>query len=121
MQAHGATIVDHGLCVPSAELVFVHNLATEAARHVPSEIAAAAPTASDEFFRALHPAAIVVANSKLVAGALREHFALARERVAVLYPGIAARPLLAAARRRSCARARAPLLGIDAQPRSWDS
>jgi glycosyltransferase involved in cell wall biosynthesis len=87
MQAHGAVVVDHGLCVPSAELVFVHNLAAEASRHLPREGTADAERREREFFRALNPAATVVANSKLVAGALHEHFDLARERVAVLYPG----------------------------------
>src|SRR5262245_56306602 len=29
----GRLVVDHGMCLPNADVVFVHNLATEAARH----------------------------------------------------------------------------------------
>ena len=113
MRAHGAIVGDHGLCLPSAELVFVHNLATEARRHLPRESAADAERREREFFRALNPAAIVVANSKLVADALHEHFDLARERVTVLYPGYRRRRFSPqrAAQLRGAARV---ALGIDA-------
>jgi glycosyltransferase involved in cell wall biosynthesis len=112
MRAQGAVLVDHGLCVPSAELVFVHNLATEAHRHLPRDSAADAERSEREFFHALDPAALVVANSKLVANALHEHFDLARERVAVLYPGYRRRRFSPqrAAELRGAARA---ALGID--------
>ncbi len=55
LHAQGATVVDHGLTFPSAELVFVHNLATEAERHVPGHATAEAAQREREFFRALQP------------------------------------------------------------------
>jgi glycosyltransferase involved in cell wall biosynthesis len=85
--ARGERVVDHGLCVPSAELVFVHNLASEAQRHLPHAASASAAQREREFFHSLSPTASVVANSKLVAEALRTHFGLPPERVSVLYPG----------------------------------
>lgn len=87
LRAGGAVLVDHGMSVPSAELVFVHNLANEVARHVPHAVAAAAMDRERAFFGALHADAVVVANSRLVAAALQAHFGLARERIHVLYPG----------------------------------
>jgi glycosyltransferase involved in cell wall biosynthesis len=94
--------------------VFVHNLATEARRHVSSDGAADAERNERAFFGALAPATIVVANSRLVADALHEHFGLARERVSVLYPGYRRRRFSQqrAAELRGPARS---ALGIDAQ------
>lgn len=86
-RARGALVVDHGLRLPSADLVFVHNLASEVQRHLPQADVAHAAQREREFFAALSPAATVVANSKLVAEALHAHFGLARERLTVLYPG----------------------------------
>src|SRR5688572_27838136 len=83
VQAQGAVVVDHGLSIPSAELVFVHNVGAEAARHFREPAAAAIVEREREFFRALRASAVVVANSKLAADALHEHFGVARERVAV--------------------------------------
>jgi glycosyltransferase involved in cell wall biosynthesis len=92
LHAQGATVVDHGLAFADAELVFVHNVAAEAARYAPaSPETAEAVRREREFFRALGTAAAVVANSMLVAAALREHFALPSERVTVLYPGFDSR------------------------------
>ncbi len=113
MRERGAIVVDHGLSVPSAELVFVHNVAAEAARHVPSAALSAAVRREREFFRALAAGATVVANSKLVVAALHEHFGLARERVTVLYPGYQSKrytPQRAAALRDAARRS----LGVDA-------
>ena len=119
LRAHGAILVDHGLTFPSAELVFVHNLAAEAGRHVPGDTAEAAQHERD-FFRALDPGATVVANSKLVAEALHEHYGLARARVTVLYPGFDSRrysperaaQLRAAARRSLALDDGVPLIGF---------
>ena len=91
LQAQGAVVVDHGLSIPSAELVFVHNVVAEAARHSSEPLAAAVLERERQFFRALRASAMVVANSKLAADALHEHFGLARERVAVLYPAFDSR------------------------------
>lgn len=120
LHAQGATLIDHGLTFPSAELVFVHNVAIEAERHVRGHATAEATQREREFFRALHPSATVVANSKLVAAALREHFDLGGERVAVLYPGFESRrysphrsaQLRAAARRSVGVAADTPLVGF---------
>ena len=119
LRAHGAILVDHGGTFPSAELVFVHNLAAEAGRHVPGTTAEAAQR-EREFFRALEPSATVVANSKLVAEALHEHFGLARDRVTVLYPGYDSRrysleraaEVRAAARRSLAVAEGVPLIGF---------
>jgi glycosyltransferase involved in cell wall biosynthesis len=120
LRAQGAIVVDHGLTFPSAELVFVHNLVTEAGRHVPGHATADAARREREFFAALRPSAVVVANSKLVGAALCEHFGLARERVTVLYPGFDSRrysleraaQLRVAARRSLAIADGAPLVGL---------
>jgi glycosyltransferase involved in cell wall biosynthesis len=80
-------VVDHGLCVPRAELIFVHNLATEANLHVPRADWLPQIATERAFFRELQPAATVVANSELVKSALCRHFDVAPERVVVHYPG----------------------------------
>jgi glycosyltransferase involved in cell wall biosynthesis len=87
LRAQGTVVVDHGLCLPSAELVFVHNLASEAQQHLPHADATDGVRREHAFFRALRADATVVANSKLVAEALHAHFGLPRERIAVVYPG----------------------------------
>jgi glycosyltransferase involved in cell wall biosynthesis len=120
LQARGAVVVDHGLSIPSAELVFVHNVAAEAARHLPEPASAETLRREREFFRALRASAAVVANSKLVAEALHEHFGIERERVTVLYPGFDSRrySLARAAQLRDAARRSldvddgAPLVGF---------
>jgi glycosyltransferase involved in cell wall biosynthesis len=120
LRARGDLIVDHGLCLPTAELVFVHNLASEAQRHVPHADSAPAVQHEREFFRALRPTATVVANSRLVAAALHAHFGIARERIEVLYPGYRSQrysPQRAAALRAGARRAlglepQAPLVGL---------
>ena len=55
LRMQGALVVDHGLRLPSAELVFVHNLATEAQRQLPHADGAAAAQREREFFGALNP------------------------------------------------------------------
>jgi hypothetical protein len=107
LQSRGWLIVDHDLAVPSADLVFVHNLATEARRHLPQSDLAARAEREQAFFAKLGPTAVVVANSKLVQQALVAHFGLPAERVAVLYPGFDAErftPQSAAALRRAARR-----------------
>jgi glycosyltransferase involved in cell wall biosynthesis len=122
LQGQGTVIVDHGLSLRSAELVFVHNLATAAARHLPGSAAAAAQAAQRErdFFGSLQTSAAVVANSKLVAAALHEQLGIAAERVTVLHPGFDSRryslqraaELRATARRALGVDAAAPLVGL---------
>jgi glycosyltransferase involved in cell wall biosynthesis len=119
LQREGALIVDHGLSISSAELTFVHNLTTEAALHVPGS-SPEATRREYEFFGRLNGAATVVANSHLVAAALRRHFGIAHERVIVIYPAFKPRryspqrvtELRAAARASLCVDADAPLVGF---------
>jgi glycosyltransferase involved in cell wall biosynthesis len=80
-------IVDHGLCVPNAAVVFVHNVATEAGQHVPHADSRERSDAERRFFRALHRDTLLVANSDLVRRALIRHFGIAAERIVVHRPG----------------------------------
>jgi glycosyltransferase involved in cell wall biosynthesis len=119
LRGGGAVVVDHGLSLPSADLVFVHNVEAEAQLHVPQAGSEEAVERERAFFAALNAAATLVANSQLVAGALHRHFGIARERTTVLYPGYRSRySLPRAAELRSAARAalgiepNAPLVGF---------
>jgi glycosyltransferase involved in cell wall biosynthesis len=113
-------IVDHGLCIPDADVVFVHNLATEARRYVERADWAAAARDEAAYFGELAPAARVVANSRLVKDALMRHFGLPEERIVVQHPGFRAerfaperRPKLRAAARRALRLdEQTPLLGF---------
>ena len=80
-------LVDHGLSIPDADLVFVHNLATEAIRHVPRDDWRPLVAAESAFFRDLRADVPLVANSALVKNALVESFGLAPARIAVHHPG----------------------------------
>jgi glycosyltransferase involved in cell wall biosynthesis len=82
-----ATIVDHGLAVPRADLAFVHNLAGEVLQRVPGADVAAQAERERRALAELRPTSTVVANSRLVAEALTARYGVAAERVAVLYPG----------------------------------
>src|SRR5262249_19631946 len=112
--------VDHGLCVPNAAVVFVHNLATEANAHVPRPDWAAQAAAERDFFAALRKDALLVANSRLVADALCARFGAAPQRVVVQHPGFQAarfNPTRAAALREAARRELgvapdAPLVGL---------
>jgi glycosyltransferase involved in cell wall biosynthesis len=88
--ARASFVVDHGLTVPEAAVVFVHNLAAEAVRHLERDDWTEAARAEAAFFAALNTAAPIVANSRLVEAALVERYALPRERIVVHYPGFAA-------------------------------
>ena len=113
-------VVDHGLCVPSAAVVFVHNLATEASAYVPRQDSAVQAAAERDFFEQLRADALLVANSRLVAGSLCARFRSAPERVVVQHPGFQAarfNPGRAAALRASARRdlgigPDAPLVGL---------
>jgi glycosyltransferase involved in cell wall biosynthesis len=85
--AAASFVIDHGLAVPDAHVVFVHNLATEAVRHLERDDWAEAARDERAFFAALAPAAPIVANSRLVRDALAAHFGIARARIVVCYPG----------------------------------
>jgi glycosyltransferase involved in cell wall biosynthesis len=117
--ASGRVVVDHGLSVPDAALVFVHNVAAEANARLPRADWLAASVAERAFFRELAPATPVIANSQLAKAALARHFALDLSRIAVLYPGYRSQrfsPQRAAALRPAARRALglgdAPLVGL---------
>jgi glycosyltransferase involved in cell wall biosynthesis len=122
LRGRGDVVVDHGLALPSAEIVFVHNLAGEAQRHLaPAEATQAAQREHERrFFGALNRQALVVANSQLVAAALHAHFGLERERIRVLHPGFnsqrysqrRAAALRGAAREALGLRLETPLVGL---------
>jgi glycosyltransferase involved in cell wall biosynthesis len=113
-------VVDHGLCIPNAAVVFVHNLAIEASTIAQRADWTAQAEAERNFFAKLRPDALIVTNSRLVADAVRAHFEVAAERVLVRHPGFhAARfnpsraaQLRGAARRELGIAADAPLVGL---------
>lgn len=106
-------VVDHQLGVPEADLVFVHNLLSEARRHLPREELEAGAAEEREFFRACRRDTVIVANSGLVKRALIEHFALPAARIAVCEPGFQSARFNAAAAAALRARARRHLVVPD--------
>lgn len=80
-------LVDHQMTIPEADVIFVHNLMTEAIRYVPREDWRQQASQEAAFFRAVRPDVPIVANSELVRHALLRHFALDPARVVVQYPG----------------------------------
>ncbi|HLF12205.1 MAG TPA: glycosyltransferase family 4 protein [Gammaproteobacteria bacterium] len=80
-------VVDHGMEIPDADLLFVHNLAAEANLHLQRDDLADRAADEARFFRELNVATPIVASSQLVKAALTRHFALAAERIVVHYPG----------------------------------
>ena len=87
VSAPTSLLVDHQLEFPRADLVFVHNLITEAIRHLRRDDWVRQAAGEAKFFQALRPDTPIVANSGLVKRALVEHFALEPARITVLYPG----------------------------------
>jgi len=81
------TFVDHGLCVPRADLSFVHLVAAEASRRVDRADWRPQVEAERRYFGELRAEAPIVANSERTKGALMEHFALDAERIVVHRPG----------------------------------
>src|SRR5690606_12416882 len=67
-------LVDHGMELPQSRVIFVHNLTKEAVRFLPRDDWRQQADRELVFFRALRRDASVVANSRLVARALSEHF-----------------------------------------------
>jgi glycosyltransferase involved in cell wall biosynthesis len=80
-------VIDHGTCLPHADLTFVHNLYTEAHRFVPRPDWIPAIEEERVYFANLASTTTIVANSELVKAALIRHFALAPARIQVHYPG----------------------------------
>lgn len=113
-------IVDHSLELPKADVLFVHNLESEAQRYVARPHVASLAAHQDRFFDELPPGAPIVANSELVRGALLRRYGLPPARVLVLHPGYRADrfglgralALRAAARRELGIDADTPLVGF---------
>ncbi len=80
-------LVDHGMEVAEADVVFVHNLMTAATQHVQRPDWEERAAEEARFFRALGNETPVVANSNLVRDALVERFSLRPDRIVVHYPG----------------------------------
>lgn len=80
-------LVDHGMEVAEADVVFVHNLMTAALQHVQRPDWEERAAEEARFFRTLGNETPVVANSKLVRDALIEQFSLRPDRIVVHYPG----------------------------------
>jgi glycosyltransferase involved in cell wall biosynthesis len=80
-------VVDHGACVPSADVTFVHNLHSMAQTYSARADWIAYVAEEARFFRELRSDTPIVANSKLVKSGLVDHFDLSPERVIVHYPG----------------------------------
>jgi glycosyltransferase involved in cell wall biosynthesis len=80
-------LVDHGACLLGADVVFVHNVLSEASRHVRRDDWAGEIARERAFFTGLPAQTPLVANSQLTKAALIEHFGLAAERIVVHYPG----------------------------------
>jgi glycosyltransferase involved in cell wall biosynthesis len=129
----GWRIVDHSLEIPSAQIVFVHNLQSELKRYLqrPGLDALAAQEAA--FFRELRLGTPIVANSRLVKAGLIREFGLGAQRIEVIHPGFepskfnAARAveLRALARRMLGIGEHTPLVGLvtsgDLQKRGLDA
>lgn len=84
----GWLVVDNSMLVPDAQVVFVHNLVTEANEYLQDEELLPHVASEAGFFSRLRDDALLVANSRMVAGALARRFALPAARIAVLHPGI---------------------------------
>src|SRR5690606_22974873 len=74
-------VADHGMHLPHAHVVFVHNVMAEASRYLARADVAAEAAREAAFFAALDPGTPVIANSVLVRRALVERFALDPARI----------------------------------------
>lgn len=81
-------VVDHEAALRRADIVFVHNLYSEANRHLRDPALEEAVAKEAEFYSALDPDALIVANSAVVRAALVENHGLEAQRIVVHYPGI---------------------------------
>jgi glycosyltransferase involved in cell wall biosynthesis len=80
-------VVDHGACLASADITFVHNLHSLAQLHSARADWTAYAAEEVRFFGELRSDTPIVANSKLVKSGLVDHFGLNPARVIVHYPG----------------------------------
>jgi glycosyltransferase involved in cell wall biosynthesis len=115
LRSPSTAVVDHDLAIPDADVVFVHNLASEANRFLLTRDLGEA-AAEARFFHDLGATTHVVANSALVARALTERFAIASERVTIHRPGFQARRFDSTQRPKLRATARRELSVADSTP-----
>ncbi|WKE65808.1 glycosyltransferase family 4 protein [Gallaecimonas kandeliae] len=80
-------VVDHGMRLPYADILFVHNLVTEANGFLHRADFEAEVALEKRFFAELSSDTLVIANSQLVKAALERHFGLSGRQVLVQYPG----------------------------------
>ncbi len=88
LAASGATIVDHGMELVDADVVFVHNLMAEAVRYLPRQDWAERADQERAFLRSRDASQLLVANSELVRQALIDRLDVPAESIAVIHPGI---------------------------------
>lgn len=113
-------VIDHAMELPGAQIVFSHNLMSQARRFMERPEMDIEADRERQFFAALNSEALVVANSMLVREAIREHFEFPQDRLRLCYPGIRTtefsaqrRTLLRAQARRALGlRAETPLVGF---------
>lgn len=116
----GWLVVDNSMLVSEAQLVFVHNLVTEANEYLRDEGLLRHVASETRFFAGLHDDTQLVANSQLVADALTRRFALEAGRIVVHRPGIRSgcfattqrQPLRGQARRQLGISADTPVVGF---------
>ncbi len=106
---NGCLLVDHGMLIPQADLVFVHNVVTEANRHLNRQDLQADVTHEQAFFRDLDRYTRLVANSNLTRSALASCFDLEPDRITVAYPGFRSDRFSSATTRQLRTRARRQL------------
>ena len=83
-------VIDHGMELPQAQIVFAHNLMAEARRYLERPDIDAAAVREVEFFSRLNRQALVVANSKLVRDAISRHYDWPDDQLRVCHPGFRA-------------------------------
>ena len=119
-RADANVIVDHGMEIPGADVVFVHNLFAEGLRHVDRDDWRERADRERCFFGDLRGAARIVANSRIVQRALVDRIGVRPERITVIHPGIDSRKFAPATCRALANKARralgvtngAPLVGF---------
>lgn len=105
----GLLVIDHGMELPGAQIVFSHNLMSEARRFLERPDIDIAAERERRFFAELDRSSTVVANSHLVRDAIAEHFDWPDEQLRVCYPGFRAAVFDSARREQLRAQARRAL------------
>ncbi len=105
----GCLLVDHGMLIPQADIVFVHNVVTEANRYLNRQDLQADAAHEQGFFRDLDPHTRLIANSDMTRKALASCFELEPDRITVAYPGFRSDRFSSATTRQLRARARRKL------------